>query len=102
MQHLAASGEVGAAESAIIKTPACEKAKEIRKEIKEYQKSDSKLQDMKAELKEAKTLCDCNFMLRCIRRYSDVDNPAWTVIRIWRRKSLSERIQIRRKEAIGV
>ncbi|SNQ62051.1 zincin-like metallopeptidase domain-containing protein [Candidatus Methanoperedens nitratireducens] len=60
MASLAGSGKVGAAEQEIIKNPACEKAKELKQEISEHQKSDQKLQNLKAELKDAKTQCDCN------------------------------------------
>ncbi len=59
MASLAGSGKVGPEIAGIIQNPACEKAKELKKEIAEHQESDNKLQDLKAELKDAKTQCDC-------------------------------------------
>ena len=60
MASLGGSGKVRAAEEGIMENPACSKVKELKQEISQHQKSDPKLQDLKAELKDAKTQCDCN------------------------------------------
>lgn len=125
MASLAGSAKVGPDIKSIIENPACEKAKEL-----------------KAELKDAKTACQCNTcsqmglydpaprrpgqrtlssyrqkqktlpisrppknwfraMYEGIRKRSDVRNPASIVASIWRRLSPGKRADIRRKEEKG-
>ena len=126
MESLAGSGKVGPDIKAILENPACEKAKEL-----------------KAELKDAKTACQCNTcsqmglydpaprrrkmrgqqkltgprqktlpvsrplkhwfraMYEGIRKRSDVRNPASIVASIWARLKPSKRAEIKRKEEKG-
>lgn len=125
MASLAGSGKVGPEIAGIIQNPACEKAKEL-----------------KAELKDAKTACQCNTcsqmglydpaprrpgqrtlssyrqkqktlpisrppknwfkaMYEGIRKRSDVRNAASMVVSIWRRLSPGKRAEIKRKEEKG-
>ncbi len=60
MDSLVSQGKVSAAAQGIIQNPSCKKAKALKQEISEHQSSDHKLQDLKAELKDAKTQCDCS------------------------------------------
>lgn len=126
MASLAGSGKVGPETAQILENPACEKAKQL-----------------KAELKDAKTACQCNqcsqmglydpdprrpgqrtlssyrqkqktlpvsrppknwfrAMYEGIRKRSDVKNPASIVGSIWRRLSPGKRADIRRKEEKGI
>lgn len=120
MDSLTASGKVAPDIKAIIENPACERAKKLKQDIQKHQKSDSKLQDLKSELKDEKTVCHCNTcgqmglydpdrrvktwfkaMVEGIRKRSDVRNPASIVASIWRRLSPSKRAEIKRKEAAG-
>ncbi len=55
-----ATGKIGSKETEILKNPSCLDAKELKNKITKHQKADQELQNLEADYKDAKTMCNCN------------------------------------------